>query len=161
MLICGLLCKNVREGRLAEQRFEKILTANDTGETGGHQAGVHIPKSQTDLIRFLPSLDPKIKNPDAWISFVDLEGQQWDFRYIYYNNALHDPTGTRDEYRITHMTKFFRAAGARSGNLLTLYGVSGDNRYRINVTGSTQALASEITRIHPGPIRLRGWRRVH
>jgi hypothetical protein len=39
------------------QTYEKQLTANDTGETGAHQAGIHIPKSQKDLLSFLPPLD--------------------------------------------------------------------------------------------------------
>ena len=53
------------------QSFEKTLTANDTGETGAHQAGIHIPKSQTELLALLPYLNPMRKNPDAWLEMTD------------------------------------------------------------------------------------------
>ena len=62
---------------MTEQIYEKLLTANDTGETGGHQAGIHIPKSQSDLIRFLPALKPDVKNPDAWLNCIDDSGVEW------------------------------------------------------------------------------------
>ena len=31
---------------------EKILSRNDTGETGGHQAGIHVPKKKEILSFF-------------------------------------------------------------------------------------------------------------
>ena len=141
-----------------EQRYEKTLTANDTGETGGHQAGVHIPKSQSDLVAFLPPLDPSIKNPNSWIIAQDEEGMEWQFRYIYYNNKHHDPQGTRDEYRITHMTQYFRAVGARTGDVLVLSGTSGINQFGICVQRRREEGEGDgVSR----RIRLRGWRRIH
>ncbi|MBA4750776.1 MAG: restriction endonuclease [Sphingopyxis sp.] len=139
------------------QSYEKPLTANDTGETGGHQAGIHIPKSQTDLLALLPPLDPDVKNPDAWLEMADDSGTVWRFRYIYYNNSLHDSGGTRDEYRITHMTGFFRALGARAGDTLTLSGQPGAFRYTIAVRKSGPA-SQPVGR--PIRIRLRGWQRI-
>ena len=56
---------------MTEQIFEKELTANDVGEAGGHQAGMHIPKSQKELIKFLPKLGTSLKNPDMWLSCSD------------------------------------------------------------------------------------------
>ena len=144
---------------MTEQVFEKTLTANDTGETGGHQAGMHIPKSQKDLIEFLPRLVPSTKNPDLWLSCTDQDGNEWQFRYIHYNNRLHDPGGTRDEYRITHMTQFFRAIGASSGDIFRISGVAGENTYKVGIeTSSGDAGAPEGP---PTRIRLRGWRRIH
>lgn len=140
---------------MTTQSYEKPLTANDTGATGGHQAGVHIPKSQTDLLGLLPQLDRGRKNPDAWLEMTDDEGIVWRFRYIYYNNRLHDEGGTRDEYRITHMTGFFRAAGAAAGDVLVLTGTPGSLSYRIAVRR-----ASDVART-PVRVKLRGWRRVH
>lgn len=140
---------------MSRQSYEKLLTANDTGETGGHQAGVHIPKSQTDLLGLLPRLDPAQKNPDAWLEMVDDCGIVWNFRYIYYNNKLHDDGGTRDEYRITHMTGFFRAAGATAGDTLVLTGTPGSNRYSIAVRSEGDAPGTPVR------VRLRGWHRVH
>ena len=141
------------------QTYEKGLTANDTGETGAHQAGVHVPKSQTDLLSFLPPLDPSIKNPDAWLEMKDDAGEVWRFRYIHYNNSLHDPGGTRDEFRITHMTGFFRSAGATAGDTLVLSGIPGTGRFNISVRKPDPVAESEPSA--PVRIRLRGWQRVY
>jgi hypothetical protein len=144
---------------MTSQTYEKELTANDTGETGAHQAGVHIPKSQTDLLSFLPPLDPSIKNPDAWLEMKDDAGVVWRFRYIHYNNSLHDPDGTRDEFRITHMTGFFRSAGARAGDTLVLSGTPGTWQYDVSVRKPGQL--AEVKMSGPVRIRLRGWQRVY
>lgn len=141
---------------MTDQFFEKNLTANDTGQTGAHQAGIHIPKSQSDLISFLPELDKSVKNPDAWITCCDEEGQNWSFRFVYYNNKFFDEGGTRDEYRITHMTKFFKSIGAIEGDLFQISGQPATGRYRILVKKSDINTADTS-----GPIRLRGWRRLH
>ena len=137
--------------------FVKILTANDTGRSGGHQAGIHIPKSQAELIGMLPPLNPKVKNPDAWLECIDDDGRSWKFRYIYYNNSLHDPPGTRDEYRITHMTKFFRLLGGDPGDKLLLSGEKGAVTYRISVVKKPDQPEPSGS----GRIRLEGWHRVH
>ena len=141
------------------QTYEKPLTANDTGETGGHQGGIHIPKSQTDLLALLPFLDSAQKNPDAWLEMTDEMGVTWRFRYIYYNNRLHDEGGTRDEYRITHMTRFFRAVGAREGDVLVLSGSPGELSYAISVRKEEPTHGEVAGR--PVRVRLKGWRRVH
>ena len=44
--------------------------------------------------------------------------RSWEFAFIYYNNALFD--GTRNEYRLTRMTKYIRQAGLIAGDELTL-----------------------------------------
>jgi len=138
------------------QTYEKELTANDTGETGAHQAGIHIPKSQTDLLSLLPPLDASIKNPDAWLEMTDDAGEVWRFRYIHYNNSLHDPRGTRNEFRITHMTSFFRSVGAQAGDTLVVSGKPGTWRYNISVRRAQVAGTPEPVRI-----RLRGWQRIY
>ncbi len=144
---------------MTRQTYEKLLTANDTGETGGHQAGVHIPKSQKSLLALLPFLDPAQKNPDAWLEMTDDTGFSWRFRYIYYNNRLHVEGGTRDEYRITHMTRFFKAVGAKEGDVLVLTGSQEMGGYSISVQkDKVQDDAVTEKRLR---VRLAGWRRVH
>ena len=142
---------------MTEQTFTKLLTANDSGESGGHQAGIHIPKGEKDLIAFLPRLDSRVKNPDAWINCTDETGREWAFRYIYYNNKFHDPGGTRDEYRITHMTKYFRAVGAREDDEFRISGEAGRPEYQISVVRTDAQNQTPGT----GRIKLTGWRRVH
>lgn len=140
------------------QTFEKILKANDTGETGGHQAGIHIPKGQTELIAFLPRLKTCVKNPDSWLICTDEFGAEWEFRYVYYNNKHHDQGGTRDEYRITHMTKYFREHGAKQGDVLRLSGEPRTGKIKLEII---KAQAGAHAHASPPRIRLAGWRRVH
>ena len=133
------------------KKFEKHLSANDAGETGGHQAGLLIPKGQQELIEMLPYLDPSIKNPDAWIRCIDSFGDSWELRYIYYNNKFHDEKGTRNEYRITHMTKYLRTFGAKEGSVFVISKIDHDDVFNI-------ALENEII---SGKIKLRGWKKVY
>lgn len=137
--------------------FRKLLSANDVGATGGHQAGVLIPKAETDLLRLLPNLDPHIKNPSVMIDFLDEDGSVNRFRFVYYNNKLHDKAGTRNEYRITGMTAWFRAKNAQAGEFIEISGVPGTNQYFMNIV-SDKLEPNEDT---PVKIKLRGWRRVY
>lgn len=109
------------------QRVVKVLSANDTGETGGHQAGILVPR-EPDLLKFFPELDAKEYNPRVHMHFVDDAGTFWEFAFIYYNNSLFG--GTRNEYRLTRMTKYIRQAGLVAGDEVIL---SQDNeRYRVS-----------------------------
>ena len=84
----------------------KILSANDIGDTNAHQAGILIPR-QKEILAFFPSLDSKLKNPRAEITFTYDSKEKWKFNYIYYNNKFFG--GTRNEYRLTGMTKFLKS----------------------------------------------------
>lgn len=97
--------------------IEKTLSANDTGETGGHQAGILVPKGG-GILTFFPSLDETIKNPRAVINVVDDTGREWTLRFIYYNNRFFG--GTRNEYRLTGMTAFFREFNLKAGDNVIL-----------------------------------------
>jgi hypothetical protein len=92
---------------------EKVLSANDTGETDAHQAGLLIPKTIAAL-EFFPKLDLSVKNPRCAIDLRDAAGEEWTFNYIYYNNALFG--GTRNEFRLTCMTEFIRRYDLKVGD---------------------------------------------
>lgn len=98
---------------MIEQTISKILSANDTGETGGHQAGLLIPRKQ-DILSFFPVLDISRLNPRSHLRFEDQAGRFWEFAFIYYNNRFFG--GTRNEYRLTRMTKYIREAGLVTGD---------------------------------------------
>jgi hypothetical protein len=145
-------------------KFEKILTENDVGETGSHQAGILIPKSQKDFIEFLPELDPELKNPDSLLVCVDEELGEFRFRYVYYNNYLHDPGGTRNEYRVTRMTGYLRAKEAKPGSRIVISGFSRGNNYRINILPeiiNLKDITEEGIEDRPITIKINTWRRVH
>ncbi len=97
--------------------ISKVLSANDTGETGGHQAGMLIPKTG-DILSFFPQLGNETKNPRAKLRFLDNSNEAWDFMFIYYNNKFFN--GTRNEFRLTGMTAFIRQNNLKAGDKIIL-----------------------------------------
>ena len=95
--------------------IEKILSSNDLGLTGAHQAGILIPKNET-ILSYFPTLDKTAENPRASLRFLDESGSYWKFSFIYYNNIFRG--GTRNEYRLTGMTKFLNSAGLIPGDAI-------------------------------------------
>ena len=120
----------------------KILSSNDTGETGGHQAGILVPK-KSELLDFFPKLNSSTKNPRTVMTLSDEHGEGWSFNFIYYNNKFFG--GTRNEYRLTGMTKYIRSNGLKAGDEIHF---SKDNPgYR---------LKSKKNNVSEGPIKLTG-----
>jgi Restriction endonuclease EcoRII, N-terminal len=92
----------------------KTLSSNDLGLTGGHQAGILVPKAR-DVLSFFPKLGTNEKNPRVSLSFRDTDGVTvWPFVFIYYNNRHFG--GTRNEFRLTWMTRYLRAKNAQVGD---------------------------------------------
>lgn len=145
---------------MTNKTFSKTLSANDVGATGGHQGGILIPKSETELLAFLPFLDRTIKNPDAWIECEDENGTVRRFRFVYYNNKLHDEKGTRNEYRITYMTRYFREMAARAGESLEISRDDANTRYAIRIVRAQEERVAEEEGVYRIKISS-GWRRVH
>ena len=101
----------------------KVLTKNDLGQTGSHQAGFHVPKS---LIGYLPALDEATLNPDCWLVVTCENAGNASWRYVHYNNKIVSG-GTRDEYRVTHTTSALRLMRAEPGDELILeFAANGD-----------------------------------
>jgi hypothetical protein len=97
--------------------IRKKLSANDVGTTGGHQAGILVPKEDR-ILSFFPNLDKTVKNPRMKLVFFERTNRErWEFNFIYYNKKLFGE-GTRNEYRLTGMTKFMRAINAKVGDSL-------------------------------------------
>lgn len=114
-------------GGSAVARIAKVLSANDTGDTGGHQAGILVPKDG-EVLGFFPALDGTTKNPRAMLVFRDDVDERWEFAFIYYNNLYFG--GTRNEYRLTRMTAYIRSHRLRPGDRVVLTRTA-DHRYRI------------------------------
>lgn len=102
---------------MSHYSIEKTLSANDTGETGGHQAGILVPKD-VKILSFFPKLENGIKNPRQILDAIDDVGHEWTFVFIYYNNRFFG--GTRNEYRLTGMTGFFREFNLKTGDKIVL-----------------------------------------
>ena len=139
-------------------RIAKVLSANDTGENGTHQAGILVPR-QEEVLSFFPKLDPAQYNPRVHLRFVDDGGTFWEFAFIYYNNKFFD--GTRNEYRLTHMTKYIRQAGLSAGDEVILrrdgdrYHVSYQRKRPTKRTGGVLKLGTgwRVVQIHEGGSR--------
>jgi hypothetical protein len=99
-------------------KISKILSLNDVGSTGSHQAGMHIPKDP-QIIAFFPALNNNIKNPRCEIYAMDVSSNKmWKFNFIYYNNKFFG--GTRNEYRLTGMTQFLKTNNAKENDTILL-----------------------------------------
>lgn len=99
-----------------KMRIRKRLSGNDVGITGGHQAGILVPKDER-ILSFFPKLPAGTKNPRAKLVVREKsDGTRWEFSFIYYNNRLYG--GTRNEYRLTCMTAYLRSVNAQAGDEL-------------------------------------------
>lgn len=79
--------------------FCKFLSANDTGKTGGHQAGIYISKPSIPILFDEPG--EKGQNKEKWVKVKWHNDFETDTRFVYYGQ------GTRDEYRITNFGRGF------------------------------------------------------
>jgi hypothetical protein len=131
--------------------FEKVLSANDTSATGAHMGGILIPKTEFGLIALFPKLDPKEYNPSVFINVFDANGTSHKLRYVYYNNKLHKK-GTRNEYRLTHLTNYIRNFNAQPGDRFRISLID-DNRLEMMVIKQKSGASERVI--------LRGWNRVH
>ena len=52
------------------------------------------------------------------------DGSFWDFNYIYYNNKLRG--GTRNEYRLTGMTRYLKTNNLKPNDILIIEEINGD-----------------------------------
>lgn len=96
MGIAAEAIKTVMSGKLT---FTKFLSANDTGLTGAHQAGIYIAKPAIPILFNEPGT--KGSNKEKWVRIEWQEDFATDTRFIYYGQ------GTRNEYRITNFGKAF------------------------------------------------------
>lgn len=104
----------------SEISFCKFLSANDTGETGAHQAGIYIPKPAVKIL-----FDEKFsrgENHDRWVEIAWHDGKVTHNRFIYYGRS------TRNEYRITQFGRGFEyLSEEHTGDLFVLCKLDSDS----------------------------------
>jgi len=134
----------------------KRLSANDVGETGGHQAGILVPKNK-QVLAFFPILDPAFKNPRMMLTMRE-EGSstRWQFNYIYYNSKM--TGGTRNEYRLTCMTKFLWTSNAKSGDELR-FSLDEDHSYVIGLVRAVEQGTTDV--LSPVLVLSGGWKVIN
>lgn len=95
----SVLNKAIQAVQQSDIAFSKFITANDSGATGGHQAGFHIHKNAWQL--FFDTAGVKGENKDKFITIKWQDDFETESRFIYYG------TGTRNEYRLTRFGRGF------------------------------------------------------
>jgi hypothetical protein len=94
--------------------ISKVLSANDCGLTGSHQAGIYVPDT---LAWFFPSLMEDQLNPKCWMDCQGQDGRIWTFRFIHYNNGIVG-CGTRSEYRLTRVAGYISYHALGVGDII-------------------------------------------
>lgn len=95
----SIILKIIADTANSEKIFCKFLSANDTGETGGHQSGIYIPKNSISLIFDTPG--EKGQNKETFNKIKWQDDFETDAHFKYYGQ------GTRNEYRITGFGRNF------------------------------------------------------
>jgi len=95
----GILAKALNAAQTSSLAFCKFITANDTGSTGGHQAGFHVHKNAWSL--FFESPGERGSNKDILVTIRWQDDFETTSRFIYYG------VGTRNEYRLTRFGRGF------------------------------------------------------
>lgn len=95
----NIVSKIIEDTSNSERVFCKFLSANDTGETGGHQSGIYIPQNSVSLI--FNTLGIKGENKKVFNKIKWQDDFETDAHFNYYGR------GTRNEYRITGLGRKF------------------------------------------------------
>lgn len=95
----SIASKAIDSAQRADVAYCKFIKPNDTGQTGGHQAGYHLHKDSWPL--FFDSPGERGSNRDRFVKIRWQDSFETDSRFIYYG------VGTRDEYRLTRFGKGF------------------------------------------------------
>ncbi len=130
----------------------KVLSKNDLGLTGSHQAGILVPKK---LARgeFFPLLNETVKNPRITIS-VSALNKKFEFQFIHYNSRCLG-VGTRNEFRLTGLSSFYREADCKLGDTLKLSYDIQQEEYKVEVISSTEIEHDELLSL---PLTIKaGW----
>jgi type II restriction enzyme len=108
--IAAIAIRSVQNAQIA---FCKFITANDTGDTGGHQYGYHMQKNAWPLM--FDTAGVKGENKESLTKIRWQNQQETESRFIYYGK------GTRNEYRLTRFGKNFPFLDSEfTGSLLVL-----------------------------------------
>jgi len=89
----------IRATTSGELAYCKFLSANDTGDTGAHQAGIYIAKNALGIL--FETAGVIGENKDKLVKIKWQNDIETDSRFIYYGQ------GTRNEYRITRFGRGF------------------------------------------------------
>ena len=121
----------------------KFLSANDTGDTGGHQAGIYIAKEAVPILFDQPGV--RGENKDKFVTIHWQDDFSTESRFIYYG------VGTRNEYRITRFGKGFPfLCTEHTGDLFVLTKIS-EEEYSAYILSSEDEINDFLDAFGLGP----------
>ncbi len=112
--------------------FTKFITANDTGATGGHQAGFHIHINAWPL--FFDTAGIKGSNKEKFITIKWQGDFETSSRFVYYG------IGSRNEYRLTRFGRGFPYLQDENIGDLIILAKKSDNYYEAFVLQSDEEI---------------------
>ncbi len=95
----SILEKAIQSAQQSDIAFSKFIKPNDTGKTGGHQAGFHLHKNSWPL--FFDNEGEKGTNKEHFATIKWQDDFETNSRFIYYGKK------TRNEYRLTRFGRGF------------------------------------------------------
>lgn len=125
-----ILNKAIQSVQQSEIAFCKYITANDTGATGGHQAGYHMSKKAWPLFFDKPGVKGEIK--DLLITIKWQDDFETESRFTYYGQK------TRNEYRLTRYGKGFPFLHDNNTGDLLIIAKKGDKYYEAFILSSDE-----------------------
>lgn len=114
----------------SQKAYCKFLSANDTGLTGGHQAGIYISKPSSSIL-FNEPVTTK-ENKEKWVKVKWQDDFETNTRFIYYGQ------GTRDEYRITKFGRGFPFLRPEYTGALFVFTKYDDKNYKAYILNSEE-----------------------
>lgn len=123
--------------------FCKFLSANDTGSTGAHQAGIYISKPSIPILFDEPGI--KGENKEKWVKIKWHDDFETDTRFIYYGQ------GTRNEYRITNFGRGFPFLHAEYTGALFVFVKCDDENYQGFVLNTEEDINQFLDAFGIGP----------
>lgn len=113
-----------------KRAYCKFLSANDTGLTGGHQAGIYISKPSIPILFDEPGR--KGTNKEKWVKVRWQDDLETDTRFIYYGQ------GTRNECRITNFGRGFPFLRPEYTGALFVFAKYDDENYKAYILNSDE-----------------------
>lgn len=126
----------IQQSLAAKATFCKFLSSNDTGKTGGHQAGIYISKPSISILFDTPG--ERGTNKDKWVKIKWQNDFETDTRFTYYGQ------GTRNEYRITNFGRGFPLLKPEYTGALFILTQQDDENYAAFVLNSDDEITSYL-----------------
>ncbi len=123
--------------------FFKFISANETGDTGGHQCGFYIPKEFAELAFGSPCVKGLNKDVHAKIAWNN--DIVTDSRFVYYG------VGTRNESRITQFGRGFEYLRSEYTGALVVFAQTAIDYYQAFVFNSEEEINEFLGALGLGP----------